>query len=70
MATDRRRVAGYLPDRVAEKFNAFKAARRVGDSEALAQILVEYFGIEEESVLSLSARVDRLERIIGNVEEF
>jgi hypothetical protein len=22
MATDRRRVAGYLPDRVAEKFNA------------------------------------------------
>jgi hypothetical protein len=43
MGTANKRVAAYLPQQVAESFERFKQDRSIGDSQALLQILSEYF---------------------------
>lgn len=49
MTTKNKRVAAYLPDSVHDSFLRFKEERGIdSDSEALKQILAEYFGIESE----------------------
>jgi hypothetical protein len=71
MPTNKRRVAAYLSNRTAAYFTAYKSAKNLSDSEALNQILSAFFELEAEpNARSLIARVERLERIIGDADEF
>lgn len=45
MGTKNKRVAAYLPDSVTEAFNQFKLKHQYGDSQALIEILSEFFGV-------------------------
>lgn len=59
MPTNKRRVAAYLPDRVAAHFNAYKSVKKLTDSEALNQILSAFFELEAgPNARSLIARSD------------
>jgi hypothetical protein len=64
MSTDKKKIAAYLADDVGRKFDEFKRVRGIkGDSQALNQLLAEYFGVSESLNLapSLLSRVEALE---------
>jgi hypothetical protein len=61
MATKNQRIAAYVPESVYQKYQSFKAEKGLGDSQALIQILSEYFGVAHEVSYSDSLHV--LERI-------
>lgn len=49
MGTKKRRVAAYLLDEVAKSFDDFKQRYEIeGDSQALNQILMQFFGLSED----------------------
>lgn len=55
MTTNKRRLAGYLSDSLYEAFQRFKEERDIQwDSEALCQILTEYFDVDPETNSSVS----------------
>jgi hypothetical protein len=68
MATKNQRIAAYVPENVYQKYQSFKAEKGLGDSQALIQILSEYFGVSHTeplgSSLTLVERVERLEELI------
>jgi hypothetical protein len=68
MATKNQRIAAYVPENVYQKYQGFKAERGLGDSQALIQILSEYFGVTHSEPfggsLTLVERVERLEELI------
>jgi hypothetical protein len=61
MATKNQRIAAYVPENVYQKYQSFKAEKGLGDSQALIQILSEYFGVAHQVSHSESPHV--LERI-------
>jgi hypothetical protein len=61
MATKNQRIAAYVPESVYQKYQSFKAEKGLGDSQALIQILSEYFGVAHQVAHSESPHV--LERI-------
>jgi hypothetical protein len=68
MATKNQRIAAYVPENVYQKYQSFKAEKRLGDSQALIHILSEYFGVSHAepsgSSLTLVERVERLEELL------
>lgn len=76
MPTKNRRVATYLPPYIEERFLGFKGERMLGDSEALAVILSEYFempmtsGVSQEvAYLSSSNLPQRVETLESKLDE-
>jgi hypothetical protein len=61
MATKNQRIAAYVPENVYQKYQSFKIEKGLGDSQALIQILSEYFGVDHQVSHSESLHV--LERI-------
>jgi hypothetical protein len=61
MGTKNRRVAGYLPALVYEKFQQLKLDRQFGDSQALIHVFSEYFGVSQ--LVSYHDSPEVLERI-------
>jgi hypothetical protein len=69
MPTEKKKIAAYLADDVGRKFDEFKRVRGIkGDSQALNQLLSEYFGITESlgPPPSLLSRVEALEMSFVN----
>lgn len=68
MATKNKRIAAYVPESVYERYQSFRVEKELGDSQALIQILSEYFGVGHPdpsgSSLTLVERVARLEELI------
>lgn len=68
MATKNQRIAAYVPEIVYQKYQCFKVEKHLGDSQALVQILSEYFGVTHSepfgSSLTLVERVKRLEELV------
>jgi hypothetical protein len=54
MSTNNKRVAAYLPEALAEKFEAYKAENNLGDSSALIAILSEFLGVSQSSSPNLN----------------
>jgi hypothetical protein len=70
MPTEKKKIAAYLTDDVGRKFDEFKQLRGIkGDSQALNQLLSEYFGVTESlsPPPSLLSRVEALEMSLMNV---
>jgi transposase-like protein len=71
MATKNQRIAAYVPENVYQKYQSFKAEKGLGDSQALIQILSEYFGVthlvsRDESLQTLE-RIARLEASLSTM---
>jgi hypothetical protein len=69
MPTEKKKIAAYLADDIGRKFDEFKQIRGIkGDSQALNQLLSEYFGVTESlsPPPSLLSRVEVLERSLMN----
>lgn len=78
MGTDNRRVAAYLPPEVDEKLKQFKLERGLAtaesltqnDSQALIQILSEYFGVSQSVAYQGSSDLtERIECIEGRLSK-
>jgi hypothetical protein len=70
MSTDKKKIAAYLLEDVRQKFDEFKLLRGIkGDSQALNQLLSEYFGVADSlsPPPSLLNRVEALESALVNV---
>lgn len=62
MSTQNRRVATYLPSEIDDHFKRFKSERGIkGDSQALAAILSEFFGVSQEVAQGSSNLLQRVE---------
>jgi hypothetical protein len=71
MGTKNPRIAAYVPESIYSKFQVFKDDRKIGDSQALVQILSEYFGVthlvsRDESLQTLE-RIARLEESLSHM---
>jgi hypothetical protein len=69
MPTEKKKIAAYLADDVGRRFDEFKRIRGIkGDSQALNQLLSEYFGVAESlsPPPSLLSRVEALEMSLMN----
>lgn len=71
MATKNQRIAAYVPENVYQKYQSFKVEKGLGDSQALIQILSEYFGVThlvgcDESLQTLE-RIARLEASLSTM---
>lgn len=71
MATKNQRIAAYIPENVYEKYQIFKTEKGVGDSQALIQILSEYFGVAHPVAHGDSpqvlGRIERLESSLASM---
>ncbi len=71
MATKRPRIAAYLPEPIHEKFKQYATERKLGDSQALAEVLSDYFGVgykvTHSELPEVLERVDRLESSLSSI---
>lgn len=70
MPTQNRRVATYLPETIALRFNAFKEEKGIkGDSAALIAILEAFFGVSQKEAYSSSSESIAFAQRVEAVEE-
>lgn len=68
MSTNNKRVAAYLPEPLAAKFEAYKAENNLGDSSALIAILSQFLGVTHSVAQSNSDYSDILDKRISQLK--
>ena len=72
MATNNPKVSGYVPQHVFDRFEQFYQERGLSMSQAVNEILAEYFGLEQSSAAPgglLKERLERVERLSSSLGE-
>jgi hypothetical protein len=68
MPTTNKRVAAYLPEALAAKFEAYKVENNLGDSSALIAILSQFLGVTHSVAQSNSDYFDILDKKISQLK--